>query len=153
MGFRALYQLGRARTMALLAAVAIVATAIFAVTAEAAPPMPEGCISLTSCATAEAAAVNDPTVAFGSSVTFDYSLTGKMAKKYRLSIQVTCRQGSTPVYNWFGQPDFAFPLYSPPGDMYDWRGGDADCTAFLHYSTRSHRDIVALTTFRVTDDR
>ena len=87
--------------------------------------------------------------AYGDSVTFDWVLDGKVSPNYHLTIGVMCMQGETMVYNWYGQPDFAFPLADQNSTTWYWDGGDAECTASLRYFAHNRIEIVGTTTFAV----
>jgi len=148
MGINALYMAGRSRILMVLAVTAVAASALFAVSAQAAPPLPDACISLAGCPSASAAAATG--VSYGDSVQFDYSMSGKMAKNYYLTIVVECRQDGERVYKRAGQPDTWFHLANQGGNMWHWLSGDADCTAYLRYFANNRLSIVATTDFVAT---
>jgi hypothetical protein len=114
-----------------LAAIAVAATALFAVSAQAAPPMPTADVWMADGGEAKAV---DTGPSYGDAVSFEHRIDGKIAKKYTLSMSVTCYQGNQTVYVWYGQPDFAFPLHDQTADGSAWDGGAATCRTNLQYS-------------------
>ena len=131
-----------------LAIVAVTATALIAVAAQAAPRMPDASISLAGAAQARAADAT-PTVGYGSYVEFDYTLDAKMGKNNYLTINVECVQGDEVVYKRSGQTTQAFHMYAQGGNVYSWDGERADCTARLRYYAHHRLNIVASTAFTV----
>lgn len=148
MGSISFNRIGRSQIFMVLATVAIAASVLFAVSAQAAPPTPDADIWLEGSGGAEARAAA-PVVAYGSTAAFEHAMSGKMAKDYVLTINVTCRQDGVIVYNWFGQPDFDFPMRQQGGNVYEWGEGPADCTAALRYGAHNRVTVVATTGFMV----
>jgi hypothetical protein len=132
-----------ARTLAVLG---ILGSLLVAMPVNAAPRLPDAEIWVDNGGEATAAAAG---MEYGDHVSFDFSMSGKMAKNYYLTIRVTCTQGDTVVYKWFGQPDFAFPLINQGGNTMYWDGGAAECEGALRYFANNRLSIVATTTFSV----
>ena len=118
------------RSFRAVAVSVILASTVLAVPAVAAPPMPDATISVAGSGDARAAATP---MFYGDTVSFDTTLDAKIGKKNMVTIHVSCVQGDTMVYNWYGQADFDFPLRDQNSTNWTWDGGAADCTASLRY--------------------
>jgi len=115
-----------------------------------APPLPDAGINLAGSTEATVAAA-PATIHYGDSVSFDHWMDGKTAKNYYLTIRVHCTQPEVgTVYDWYGQPDFAFPLHDQLANGDWWDGGDATCTAHLRYFANNRLSIIAVALFDVT---
>ncbi len=152
MGVHTLYQASRSRILVMLAIIAVAATALLAVTAQAAPKMPTATISIADSSVARSVAADGATdgVFYGASVAFDHTLEAKMGKNNYVTINVVCKQDGVTVYNWYGQPDFSFPIRAQGGNVYTWLDGTAaDCDAHLRYYANHRVSVVATTSFGV----
>ena len=132
-----------------MAVLAILASALIALPAQAAPPLPDAGIWVAGDATARAAV---PEIAYGDRVSFDWMLEGKVAKNHYLTIMVRCEQDGAMIYTSYGQPDFAFRLADQNASQWTWDHGDADCTASLRYFANNRLSIVATTPFAVAGE-
>lgn len=125
-----------------------VATVVLTLMALAAPavagkPVVKGEIWIDSptVAAARTAEAGD-VVSYGDTVVFDHLLTGKMAKKYHLTIGVKCYQDGAMVYENYGAPGFRFKMQDNWTNKDVWDGTDASCTAFLRYFAQNKMTIV-----------
>jgi len=72
-----------------------------------------------------------PSVAYGSSVGFNTSVSGSVGSKDSVYVTVVCVQGGSVVYQWSASPTFAFPLVDQAGDGLNWNGQPATCSGSL----------------------
>jgi hypothetical protein len=134
------------RKLLQLIAVFVVALSTVAVPALGAPPLPDAGINVAGSTEATAAA----SIHYGDSVAFDHWMDGKHAKKYYLTIGVHCTQDGVKAYEWYGQPDFAFPLGDQNASQWSWNGdSDATCIAQLRYFANNRLTVIAETSFGV----
>lgn len=70
---------------------------------------------------------------YGSQVSFDTQVNGKMSRNSRLYVRLICRQGDNVVYQASANPDADFQLTDQPGQGLEWDGTSASCIAELIY--------------------
>jgi len=83
---------------------------------------------------------------YGTFVSFDTTVVGRLSSKARVYVQVLATQGGKVVYQWSADPEFTFPLVQQDGlaalgIMFD-PTKPASCTASLIYREDAGQTII-----------
>jgi hypothetical protein len=79
--------------------------------------------------------------AYGEAVGFRTSVSGSLASKSMVYVNVVCLQGSAVVYQASGPQGSPFTMADQDGQGLEWDGGAADCVGALVYRVEQGKNV------------